>query len=380
MEEEKKLYPFKFCTLQDDYPWGSEEFKLADLGYRDSLVREGWLAGNSIAELMDTYLDRIVGDDVYAWYGRQFPITSRFIRPGGDALPLMVCPDDETAFQRMDSLGKAKLWYVVDAGEDALISIGFGKDVVPADFYMACRHAGTSSDEIKAMLYTLRPRKGEHFFIAPGTVHTASGHLTILEIAECSPLDFRIFDWGRETQLDDFDAELNLDAAFDFIDWKAYKAPAPEHHHHHHGTPEEAAAENIADCPEFSVTEVKLRDPMHIYSEQFGCFVLYTCAEGEISLQIPASGAEPQLNIILKAGESALVPAEVPDFFLVPLDRSSVLLETIVKRRPEIDSYTLEEQEDDGEEHTHDEGHCHCHDADDEDCDCHDHECHCHED
>ena len=61
MEEEKKLYPFKFCTLQDDYPWGSEEFRLADLGYRDSLVREGWLAGNSIAEVMDTYLDRVVG-------------------------------------------------------------------------------------------------------------------------------------------------------------------------------------------------------------------------------------------------------------------------------------------------------------------------------
>ena len=64
MEEEKKLYPFKFCTLQDDYPWGSEEFKLADLGYRDSLVREGWLAGNSLAEVMDTYLDRVGGDNV----------------------------------------------------------------------------------------------------------------------------------------------------------------------------------------------------------------------------------------------------------------------------------------------------------------------------
>ena len=38
MDEEKKLYPFKFCTLQDEYPWGSETFSLADLGYRDTLV------------------------------------------------------------------------------------------------------------------------------------------------------------------------------------------------------------------------------------------------------------------------------------------------------------------------------------------------------
>ena len=58
MEETKKLYPIKFCTIQDEYNWGHEEFKLADLGYKDSLVREGWLAGNSIGELMDTYIDQ----------------------------------------------------------------------------------------------------------------------------------------------------------------------------------------------------------------------------------------------------------------------------------------------------------------------------------
>ena len=58
--DEKKLYPFRFCSLQDDYVWGSDEFKLADLGYRDSIVRDGWLAGNTMGEIMDTYLDRVV--------------------------------------------------------------------------------------------------------------------------------------------------------------------------------------------------------------------------------------------------------------------------------------------------------------------------------
>lgn len=36
MEEEKKIYPLKFCPIRDERPWGVEEFKLADLGYRDS--------------------------------------------------------------------------------------------------------------------------------------------------------------------------------------------------------------------------------------------------------------------------------------------------------------------------------------------------------
>ena len=39
MEEEKRLYPFRFCALQNDYIWGSETFRAADLGYRDSLIR-----------------------------------------------------------------------------------------------------------------------------------------------------------------------------------------------------------------------------------------------------------------------------------------------------------------------------------------------------
>ena len=73
MTEEKKLYPLRFCSIQDEYVWGKDEFILADLGYRDSLVKDGWLAANTISEVMDTYLDRVVGDRVYEMYGRQFP-------------------------------------------------------------------------------------------------------------------------------------------------------------------------------------------------------------------------------------------------------------------------------------------------------------------
>ena len=54
MSENNKLYPMSFCPLEDEYVWGKESFELADLGYRDSLIREGWLASNSISELMDT--------------------------------------------------------------------------------------------------------------------------------------------------------------------------------------------------------------------------------------------------------------------------------------------------------------------------------------
>lgn len=105
--EENALYPLKVCTLEDSYSWGKEEFKIADLGYRDSLLKEGWLAANSISELMDTYMDRIVGDTVFQVYGRQFPVQVKKISCKGK-MPLRVHPDDKNAEYRYDALGKEK--------------------------------------------------------------------------------------------------------------------------------------------------------------------------------------------------------------------------------------------------------------------------------
>ena len=91
---EKKLYPFKFVPVASRRPWGGsalvkvlgknfvecdeegnektigadeligESWELADMGVEDSVVAGGWLAGNTISDLMETYLERIVGEDI----------------------------------------------------------------------------------------------------------------------------------------------------------------------------------------------------------------------------------------------------------------------------------------------------------------------------
>ena len=68
MEEEKKLYPFRLAVLEDAYSWGTDTFRLADLGYRETLVRDGWLAGNTLGEVMDLYMDRVVGERVFSFF------------------------------------------------------------------------------------------------------------------------------------------------------------------------------------------------------------------------------------------------------------------------------------------------------------------------
>ena len=369
MEEEKKLYPFKFIPI-DENP--QENVLLADLGYQDSLVKDGWLAANSISEIMDMYMDRVVGEHVFAWYGRQFPVMAKIL-DGSVRTPLMVCPDDETASQRLDFLGKAKLWHVDSVQPGGRIYLGFKEDTSAEAFYYACRN-----NKAQDLLYSVEPHEGDSFFIYPGLVHAAGKGVRITEIAECSPLDFRLSNWGQALEGDDFDAALNLEAAFDFIDYKKYRPALHSHAHSHDG----GISLHLTECQEFSVTKLNLSDAMHIYSSKLECFVLYVCTKGEASLQVIFDEEIGPVNYTVKAGECILVPAEVPDFFLVPVSKGTTLLEITVEKRPDADAYinpdvpgTLPGEEDDYDFEEDDE--CEC-DGDDHECECHHHHHHHH--
>ena len=323
--EEKKLYPFRFCTLLDEYSWGSDEFKLADLGYRDSVVRDGWLAGNTIGEVMDTYLDRVVGENVYNFWGRQFPVQVKHIRVKGK-MPLRVHPDAETAVQRYDFLGREKLWYVLRAGSGARLLTGFKHDTDASEVFQKCSD-GSAED----LLNCITPKAGEFFHIRPGVPHAASGDVELIEISESSPLDFCLCSWGQEVSPEEFDASLSLSEALDFIDYKAWRPE--EAPHWHRGE----AVRKLIDIKEFTVTLLNLADPLHIYSERFDSFILYSCLRGEASVQLEVLGQTARFP--LAAGETMLVPAECPDYFLVPSNRDTIILETTIAPRTEEDSY-----------------------------------------
>ena len=323
--EEKKLYPLRFCSLLDEYGWGSDEFKLADLGYRDSLIRDGWLAGNAVSEVMDTYMDRVVGDNVYQFWGRQFPVQVKHIRVKGK-MPLRVHPGAEIAVQRYDLLGREKLWYVLRAGKDACVMTGFERATDASEVYSGCLDSS-----IEGLLHKTVPAEGQFFHIRPGVPHAASGDIEIIEISESSPLDFCMCSWGQEVSEEEFDPALGIVDALDFIDYTPWKAP--EAPHAHAGD----IVQKLIDIPEFTVTKILLTDPLHIYSDKFDSFILYSCLRGEASVQIEVLGQTARFP--LEAGQTMLVPAECPDFLLVPTDRDTLILETTIAPREEKDSY-----------------------------------------
>jgi mannose-6-phosphate isomerase len=314
-----------------------ESWELADMGFEDSVIANGWLAGNTIGELMDTYLERVVGENVYNNYGRQFPLLIKFLDIN-DKLSVQVHPDDVVAAERYDSLGKTEIWYVMDAQPGAKIYCGFTREITAQEFYDRCRNC-----TIDQVLNVIEPKKGDVLFITPGTVHAADGGLLIAEIQESSDMTFRLYDWGRE-----FDPatarKMHIEEAIDVIDYRPFDFSNYKHAHDH----EHEVIESLVECPQFNVSKINLTDPLHIYTEKFNSFIVYVCLEGAASIQVPSTkenGEACMENYEFAKGETILVPADMPDFFLVPRDRSTKLLEAVTRPAEEIDEYIDPETE-----------------------------------
>ena len=303
-ESNKKLTPIKFLPDTIEMPWGTVEYRLADLGFVDSMASEGWLGGNTLSDIVQTYLERLVGETAFDWYGTQFPVMVKHLRVRGRT-SLHVNPDDETAEQRYDAFGKTALWYVEECGPDARLYLGFKRDVTAAEFYEACQKG-----DVSKLLHTVTPKPGESYLITPGLVHAAKD-VTLLEVAECSELWFRLHDWGSTER------ELHLEEAIDLIDFRSWKATlaAPE-----------------ASVPQFTVHQIDLKEPLRSTAGLDDSFLIYICMQGSAAIRISEGESYG-----IRKGEVVLVPSEVEDFFILPTDKDTKILEVRLDPREEND-------------------------------------------
>lgn len=305
--ENKKLTPMRFLSDRKEMPWGTVEYKLADLGFIDSMASEGWLKGNNLSDIMQTYLERVVGETSFNWYGTQFPVLVKKLSVKGRT-SLHVTADDEVAEQRYDAFGKTALWYVEAAGPDARLYLGFKEDITAADFYKACHE-----NKVESLLHSVKPKAGESYLITPGMVHAAKD-VTLVEIAEASELWFRLHDWGSEER------ELHLEEAFDLIDFQRYRVKRD--------TEGKGA---IAITPQFTVNKIALTQPLKSTRDEDDTFLLYYCTRGVADIQAD------KVNYKMKEGDLILVPAETNEFFLLPETSDVELLEIRMDPRPEND-------------------------------------------
>ncbi len=367
---EKAIYPYKFIPIAHRRVWGgnqliakygkelNEQGPIGDCweiaGFEDNSteVAEGFLAGNDLYDIIETYMDEIVGEDNYKRFGNEFPILVKTLDIQG-RISVQVHPDDETAFDRHNSYGKSEAWYIMDAQPGSKIYMGFNKDITATELLERC-----ASGTLEEVLNVYHPRKGDFFYIPSGTIHSAGDGLIIAEVQQLSDATYRVYDWGRENNPATA-REMHQDLALCCIDYSKYDESkyytrAADYDH----AAREIPPRKLLSSPYFTVTEHFLNDAQHIYTDKFESFILYTCTSGEATISLEGSKEEYSL----KTGEWIMIPAGMKDFMLKPNAKDTRVLEVYIEKSEDHDDYV----EDDTEEH---------------DCDCgheHHHECECH--
>ena len=366
----KKLYPLKFQPILKTKIWGGnrlvkeyskfydpeeeidpshigESWEIVDLGDDSSMVSEGFLEGNSLFDILETYLGDLVGDKVFEMYNLQFPVLVKLLDISTN-ISVQVHPDDEIALERYDNYGKEEFWHVLDADENARIYLGFKRKVTATEFYDKCKD-GT----VIQLLNEIRPRKGDNFHIKPGTVHSATGGIRLVEIQQPSDITFRLYDWERE-----FDSntarEMHLEEAIDCIDYSASTPSSLV-------IPTDTTQGPLCESDNFIITALDLKDTLHIYTERFDSFIIYICTQGSASFQVMEGGKKVSYDI--SKGGTILIPASLDDFFIVPLEKNTLLLEVWLRPAEEVDDYIDENvsEECDDDDCDDEEGeYCHC--------------------
>lgn len=208
-----------------DYIWGGTRLR-EDFGKVCSLERiaESWELschkdGQSTVSGCDEFEGMTLSEFITA-HGRanalgtdcegyaDFPVLIKLIDARRD-LSVQVHPDDEYALKNEGGYGKAEMWYVIDCDEGSQIIYGFEREIGKEEFAGRIRN-----DTLLEVLKRVRVKKGDVFFIPPGTVHAIGKGILIAEIQQNSNTTYRIYDYGR-LGADGKPRELHTDKALD---------------------------------------------------------------------------------------------------------------------------------------------------------------------
>jgi mannose-6-phosphate isomerase len=200
------LYPLKFKPIIKDKIWGGpklrdvlgkkasdkagESWEISAVAGDISVVENGFLAGNTLEELVEIYMGELVGDKIYEKFSVEFPLLIKFI-DAADFLSIQVHPDDIMARERHNSFGKSEMWYVVESDKGELI-VGFNQKL-DKEQYLSCVKNGT----LKKIMNRKEVASGDIYYMPAGRVHAIGAGVLLAEIQQTSDVTYRIYDWDR---------------------------------------------------------------------------------------------------------------------------------------------------------------------------------------
>ena len=306
-ETVNELYPLKFKPVFDDRIWGGEKIKthlgldflpltrcaeawvLSGYEGKQTVVSNGFLAGNEINELIEIYMDDLVGEKVFEKNGEIFPLLIKFI-DSRDWLSIQVHPDDELARKRNMSNGKTEMWYVLDAERDAQLIAGFKGKVTQKQYLDHLKN-----NTLPEIMNFEKVNPGDVFYMPAGLVHALGPGVLLTEIQQTSDATYRLFDWNRK-DASGKERELHTDQALAAISFEPHQSKI-----HYTSKPDETA--NLVESPYFTTNLIELAQPLRKNYEEVDSFVVYICLEGGMRIK-----CGDELTNIVK-GEVVLIPA-----------------------------------------------------------------------
>lgn len=320
----KTLYPLKFKPIFKDKIWGGDKIKTKlglDFGSlpncgeawvasgvegNQTKISNGFLEGNDLNEVLEIYMDDLVGERVFEQFGNEFPLLVKFI-DATDYLSIQVHPDDALAASRGIGNGKTEMWYILDADKDSELISGFNQ-VVDRDIYLKSVENGT----LKDILNVEKVSAGDVFYIPSGRVHALGPGILLAEIQQTSDTTYRIYDWDR---VDDQGngRELHTELALDAIDFTFHESYRTNYPRVRNKTM------HVIESPYFTTNILDFNEPMRKDYSSLDSFVLYVCVGGASQIHYENG------MVTLTMGEVILIPATIDDIFLVPEPNSKIL-------------------------------------------------------
>ncbi|MQP51979.1 MULTISPECIES: type I phosphomannose isomerase catalytic subunit [unclassified Flavobacterium] len=315
-----KFYPLTFEPIFKDRIWGGsklksylnksivsettgESWEISTVSGDISVVNTGVLKGKNINDIIELYPEEILGKNVIARFGNQFPLLFKFIDAKED-LSIQLHPNDALAKERHNSFGKTEMWYVMQADESARLVVGFKKDSNREEYI-----SHLENKNLVALLNESPVKKGDVFFLETGTIHAIGAGVVVAEIQQTSDVTYRIYDWDR-VDANGQGRELHTELALDAINYNATHSKIEYKEEANQST-------LVVDCPYFKTKIVALQDRF-IWKKTKDAFTVFMCTNGQFEMVV--NGEILRYNM----GDTILIPAIIEH---VTLKGKATLLE-----------------------------------------------------
>ncbi len=321
---EQSLYPLKFLPLFKDKIWGGSKIKdiigidytplercgelwvLSSIEGEETIVENGFLAESTLSEVIDMYMDELMGEKNYNEFGENFPLLFKII-DAKDKLSVQVHPDNKLAQQKGMDNGKTEMWYIMQADQGAEIISGFNKDMNKVETINRLRE-----NTISEVLNVDKTEKGDLFFIPAGRIHAIGSGVMLAEIQQSSDATYRVYDWDRKDE-EGNSRKLHIQEALEALDFKAVEGGKSAYDYQLNKTSE------LVSTPYFTTNVLHLTETIEKDYSQLDSFVVYLCVEGGGIIHTMGH----KIPIIM--GEAVLIPAIADNAVIQPLGLVSIL-------------------------------------------------------